>query len=63
MFSSASKIAKIILAIKISTNTIKTMKAINTINQLFPYIFTSIFILAMLNLFLAFAGYVERHGL
>ena len=39
------------------------MKIINTINQLFPYIFTSIFILAMLNLFLAFAGYVERHGL
>jgi len=39
------------------------MKAINTINQLFPYIFTSIFILAMFNLFMAFADYVGRNGL
>jgi len=39
------------------------MKAINTINQLFPYIIGSVFILAMFNLFVAFAGYVERHGL
>ena len=34
-----------------------------TIDKLIPYIFTSIFILAMFNLFMAFAGYVERHGL
>jgi hypothetical protein len=39
------------------------MKAINTINQLFPYIIGSVFILAMFNLFLAFSKYVERHGL
>jgi hypothetical protein len=39
------------------------MKAINTINQLFPYIIGSVFIIAMFNLFMAFAGYVERNGL
>lgn len=39
------------------------MKAINTIDKLIPYIFTSIFTLAMFNLFLAFSKYVERHGL
>jgi hypothetical protein len=63
MFSSASKIAKIILAIKISTNTIKTMKAINTIDKLTPYLFASVFALAMFNLFLEFAEYVGRNGL
>jgi hypothetical protein len=39
------------------------MKAINTINQLIPYILFSVFILAMFNLFLAFAEYVGRNGL
>lgn len=34
-----------------------------TLDQLFPYIVASIIILAMLNLFLAFSKYVERHGL
>jgi hypothetical protein len=39
------------------------MKTINTIDKLIPYLVGSVFILAMFNLFLAFAGYVERHGL
>jgi len=39
------------------------MKAIKAIDQLIPYIITSVFILAMFNLFLAFSKYVERHGL
>jgi hypothetical protein len=39
------------------------MKAINTIEKLIPYLFASVFALAMFNLFFAFAEYVERHGL
>ena len=42
---------------------IKNMKAIKAIDQLIPYIITSVFIIAMFNLFMAFAGYVERNGL
>ncbi len=34
-----------------------------TIDKLIPYILFSVFILSMFNLFLAFAEYVERHGL
>jgi hypothetical protein len=34
-----------------------------TIDKLIPYILGSVFILSMLNLFLAFAEYVGRHGL
>jgi hypothetical protein len=39
------------------------MKTLNTIDKLIPYILFSVFALSMFNLFLAFAGYVERHGL
>ena len=39
------------------------MKVINTIDKLIPYIIGYIFILSMFNLFMAFAGYVERNGL
>jgi hypothetical protein len=39
------------------------MKTINTIDKLIPYILFSVFALSMLNLFLAFSKYVERHGL
>jgi hypothetical protein len=34
-----------------------------TIEKLIPYLFASVFALAMLNLFLAFAEYVGRNGL
>jgi len=34
-----------------------------TIEKLIPYLFASVFALAMFNLFLAFSKYVERHGL
>ena len=34
-----------------------------TIDKLIPYIITSVFILAMFNLFMAFADYVGRNGL
>jgi hypothetical protein len=39
------------------------MKTLNTIDKLIPYIFFSAFAIAMFNLFLEFAEYVERHGL
>jgi hypothetical protein len=39
------------------------MKILNTLDQLIPYLFASVFALAMFNLFFAFAEYVERHGL
>jgi len=39
------------------------MKTINTIDKLIPYIIGYIFIITMFNLFIAFAEYVERHGL
>ena len=42
---------------------IKNMKTLNTIDKLIPYLFASVFALAMFNLFLAFAEYVGRNGL
>ena len=39
------------------------MKTLNILDQLIPYLFASVFTIAMFNLFLAFAEYVERHGL
>ena len=39
------------------------MKVINTIDKLIPYLFACVFALAMFNLFLAFAEYVELRGL
>jgi hypothetical protein len=39
------------------------MKTLNIIDKLIPYILGSVFILSMLNLFLAFAEYVGRNGL
>jgi hypothetical protein len=34
-----------------------------TIEKLFPYLFASVFTLAMFSLFMEFAKYVERNGL
>lgn len=39
------------------------MKTLNTIEKLIPYLFASVFALAMFNLFMAFADYVGRNGL
>ena len=39
------------------------MKILNTLDQLIPYLFASVFALAMFNLFLELAEYVGRNGL
>ena len=39
------------------------MKTLNAIEKLIPYLFASVFALAMFNLFFEFAEYVGRNGL